>query len=226
MSDTTTIRRKAERLINFALGEPWGDGYTVTDIGVGIAEPGYSDIAEAVWVTGNWNPKRWVRDGDDPLTKEESLPVRLGDALSNVGAELLWLDEWEPCRECYRAVRTQPDSYGWTAYFTITMDGLLCGDCATMDEILDDGMGNSIINNPKQCLPTFITPDHLEEDGWTKFNGTYENGWHPGQDDDPVALKEMANEAGWLDVVFRLQGVGQFDMAFEMWVRDREVEDE
>ena len=70
---------RARRLIEAATGDEWGDGLTVTDIGVGNAEPGYDE--PGVWVMGDWNPKRWPRDDDAPLTAAESVGPRLARAL-------------------------------------------------------------------------------------------------------------------------------------------------
>lgn len=75
-----TTQEKVSRLLTFALGEPYGDGYTVTDVIRGYAEPGYGSD-DSVIVLGNWNPKRWPRDGEPALTPEENLGPRLADAL-------------------------------------------------------------------------------------------------------------------------------------------------
>jgi hypothetical protein len=204
---------RATRLIRAATGEEWGDGLVVDGIGIGIAEPGYGDDA-TVWAMGNWNPRRFRRDGEPPLSPVESLPERLADALTRQGVELLWLDEWIECDECQRAFRCEPDSYSWQMFGVITEDGTtLCADHVDWETVEDEA-----INNPRYAIRDTL-PIDLESEGFTRHNGTFENGWwHPGQDDDPVAiLNELRKE--WGEVVFRVSGVGQFDIAFEVWTR-------
>lgn len=206
---------RAKRLICAATGEDYGDGLIVTDIGTGFSEPGYQDDGP-IWVTGDWNPKRFRREGEPELSNEESLAVRLGDALDKLGVELLWLDEWESCQGCYKIVRTQADSYSWTPSFYMTDDGFFCHECAEFDDIEED-----VINNHRQLVATFFD---LEAEGFEKFNGTYESGWHPGQDANPEELSKLAHSEGWDEVVFQHDYSGQFDMGFKMLVRN--VEDD
>lgn len=74
-------------IVERELGERWGDGYIVTDVIVGYAEPGYGSLSlegDEIVVLGDWNQKRWVRDGEPPLTDEESFPGRLADMLGEI----------------------------------------------------------------------------------------------------------------------------------------------
>jgi len=200
---------RARRLIKAATGDENGDGYIVTNMGIGFSEPGY-DGEE--WVTGNWNPRRFPRDGEPPLTNEESLPSRLADALEKLGVETLWLDEWEPCHECYKAVRTVENSYSWLPSYINVEGTFLCMNCATFDDVEDEAVNNHNYAVPRQF--------DLSAEGFTRYNDLYyESGWHPGQNDNPEVLKAQAQDEGWEDVVFQLDSTGQFDMRFSMWVR-------
>lgn len=218
---------RASRLVRAATGDDWGDGYIVTDMGIGIAEPGYPE--EAVWVAGNWNSKRFPRDSEPPLTLAESLPVRLAEALERriPGIELLWLDEWLTCDQCHRAIRSQPDSYSWLPSYVATEDGYYCLDDITEDDI------DQYVNAPKKAL-TFTYP--LAENGWQRYKPSieqagqvptyrdsdaveFEAGWHPGQDAEPEQIYRQARADGWPEVIFSVDSSGQFDIAFSVWVR-------
>lgn len=210
---------RAGRLIKAATGESWGDGYTVTDMGAGIAEPGYG-TEETVWVLGDWNPKRWLTDEErsagltlaQALTKAESLPVRLAEALERrvPGIELHWLDEWTTCDDCRQIFRTQADSYSWLMFGAFTEDGTYCANHLSFDDIAEE-----YINVPTKAL-TF--PLNLEEEGFSLYGSRYENGWHPGQDDDPKAILAEALRS-WREGIFKISSSGQFDIEFELWVR-------
>lgn len=208
--------QRATQLVEAATGEPYGDGYTVTDIGEGISEPGYSNDGTNVWVMGNWNPKRFRSEGEPELTNEESLPERLGNALEKYAeADLLWLDEWIRCDNCYQAFRTEPDSYSWTMFGIVNeYGGVLCGECVSFDDVED------YVNDPDKAVTLDID---LEAEGFVKYNRDYfENGWHPGQDDDPTAILKGARAAGWDEGIFKITGVGQFDTRFDLYVRKDE----
>lgn len=217
MSLTEKLQR-AHRLIKAATGEPYGDGYTVTDIGTGYAEPGYRGT---VWVLGNWNTKRRLspeeRSAGVKLTNAESLPARLADALTRrvPGVELEWLDEWIQCDDCHRIFRSQPNSYSWQMYGLITESGdVLCADHLSFDDIAE-----SYINVPTKAL-TF--PLNLEEEGFSLYGSRYENGWHPGQNDEPSAILAEALRS-WREGIFKISSSGQFDIEFELWVRGERV---
>jgi len=211
--ETSTQTDRARRLITAATGEEYGDGYIVTDLGVGISEPGYGD-EKTVWVTGNWNPKRWWKENEPPLTLEESLPARLGEALHKYAeAEILWLDEWITCQTCFHVFRIEADSYSWEMFGVLFEDGPICGNCLEWSDLEE-----TYANNPRMAVPRFID---LEAEGFVKHNGQYSNGWYPGQDDNPTAIFEALKADGWTEVVFKLDYVGMFDLGFSAWVRER-----
>lgn len=239
---THTVYSKATRLIKFATGEEYGDGYTVTDVIIGYAEPGYG-ADDAVIVLGDWNPRN-VRGADAseyggaPIDRwtstdpEVTLPARLARSLERVGAEIQWSDEWYQCGNCYRAVRSQADSYSWRPYFTMGDGEITCADC--LRDMGDDAIADNI-NNPQSCV-TWCDRSHVESLGFIKWEPgeehTYESGWHPGQDDDPQAIFDAivaryAEESKSApDVVFFLDESSQFYIRFSAYVRDARDEEE
>lgn len=220
------------RLVEIATGEKYGDGMTVTDVCVGYAEPGYGSD-EAVIVFGDWNDKRpafgWnVKDqsGDrfprtsvPPVTKADTMPSRLARVLEAAGAQVEWSDEWVRCGDCYRAFRTQPDSYSWTMYGAYSEDGCdyYCADCLKKDP---ESMLEDYINEPTKCV-TFLSGPELVALGFEQENGIYESGWHEGQDDDPRKIYDrilkFADED--VEVVFILAEQSQFYIRFAAYVR-------
>lgn len=214
---------KVTRLVKFATGEDYGDGMMVTDVITGYAEPGYgSSLSDEtpVVVLGNWNVKRYVSDGEPPFTPAESLPARLAKALERVGAQVEWLDEWTSCHSCFRAVRTEPDSYGWKPYFVWTDDGPVCADCAIAggEDYLTEYIGEV-----EKCV-TWCEPSHVESFGFAKWapgdEHTYESGWRPGQGDDPEAITaEILAAEPDAEIIFFLDSSGQFDIRFSAYVR-------
>ncbi len=57
------------------------------------------------------------------------------------------------------------------------------------------------------------------------MNGTFENGWHPGQTDDPKKiLAEYQAKFPDKEFLFQVPEVGQFDVMFTIWGRDKEVD--
>ena len=212
--ENQVIWDKARRLIQAATGDEYGDGLIVDGMGEGFSEGVYGTDTD-IWVKGDWNPKRFRR-GDEPvLTNEESLAPRLGNALDRIGVELLWLDEWQECMECYKAVRTEPDSYSWTPQYVFTDIGdFICSRCATFDDIAE-----TAINNPEYAVPTFID---LEDEGFTQLNGHFESGWFEGQNDNPKELIKSSLTDGYDEIAFSINSVGQFDVRFNMFGRKYE----
>ena len=219
----------ATRLIKVACGEPYGDGITVTDVGIGYAEPGYHD-EETVWALGNWNDKQhFVKFDDDSGAGEwvtdDKTPSRLLKALERIGVEGEWLDEWYRCSNCYKIVRSTPDSYFWKPYYVFTEDGVICADCAVNSGFIDYLIAE-YANDPNKVI-TWCEKEKLEELGWELYihDREYENGWHPGQDDKPEAiLNRIQEETPGKDVIFFINENSQFYISFSAYTKDKESE--
>ncbi len=222
-----TTLEKVGRLVAAATGETYGDGYIVTDVIVGYSEPGYGSD-DTVIVLGDWNPKRFPRGDDAPLSKAENIGPRLANALEKVGAEIQWLDEWTECQNCYRAIRTEPDSYSWRPAFAWLSDEIICSRCL-LENVNGSIESGEYINNASKAI-TWTDGATLEREGWAQWAPgdphQYENGWHPGQDDDPRdVLAEILADDPDAEVLFLIDATGQFDVRFSAYTRAREDDD-
>jgi len=179
----------------------------------GYAEPGYTDPKSGLIVTGDWNPRSW----DEPIPKEDLLMPRIGVILGKLGAELEWYDEWRACMGCGGLVRIQPNSYGWTpSYWAENGTGLYCQTCVL--DAPEDYLGY-LEDNPKAANTLALD---LGEHGYVKIDKEYENGFYPGQSDDPKVIAESLRKQGIRRFVFDIDGVGQFDCAFSLWIHKSE----
>jgi hypothetical protein len=179
----------------------------------GYAEPGYFPIDARVYMA-NWN--------------DEGLD-RVGTLLEHLGHRTEWSDEWEVCEVCRRAVRVQPDSYSWLPSYTRLEGDTHCLDCVLgseelSTEWLSDVQGEvsrALIYHDERVL------DLLESEGFVKVNedAAFENGLHGGQDDDPSAIARTLQGAGVLGYIFLIEGVGQFDRDFSVYVPASDLDD-
>lgn len=195
----------------------WADGY---------AEPGYPDCE--VVLLSNWDD---TGHSYNPETRRHSYAdttaSRLADSLSKLdGVEIDWCDEYAVCDECNRAFRTVADSYSWTMYGSVSEGGYSCGDCIKADP---ESHIDEYVNESDKAI-TVLGANELESAGWVKFengdsySGDYHNGWC-GRNDDPATIMESIHDYGLSDVVFVVEGVGQFEVAFAPYVRAQEVID-
>ena len=180
----------------------------VTDVYAGNADTGDSD---AVLVAGDWNTPRHA-SGYGAGAYD-----RVADALSALGAEIVWNDEYVGCDICFRAIRTAPTHYGWTPGYIWDDDGPVCLECIRPD--LESYIG-PFLNDPTRALPSGLDPESVGFTLWAPGDPrTFETGWHPGQDDDPAAVLAEIREQTDDDVIFRIAGVGQFDICWHAYVR-------
>jgi len=165
----------------------------------GCAEPGYEDTVMAL---GNWN----------------DTPKRVSDLLERAGVECEWEDEWSVCDDCCKAVRTEPDSYGWRRYYAIDDDGIHCGDC-----IKDDVEGYLESLEGRDDKAVTINGINPAEHGYHKMNkDAYECGLRKGQHDDPKAIARRLRANGVRRFIFTIDNVDQFDMQFSVWAKNAE----
>ena len=135
--------------------------------------------------------------------------------LEQAGYTLDWCDTVTECSGCCKAIQTQPDSYSWKPEFHVGDGEILCECCIGEDpeSILADLRGN-----PDKAL-TLDSID-LAEHGYVKAWGEFESGFHHGQDDSPRAIAKALEKRGVEDYIFSLDGKGQFDVSFSVWVKD------
>lgn len=167
------------------------------------AEPGYSNPKCGI-LFANWN----------------NLPRNLDSILERLGYAIEWSDEWGFCDDCGRAFRTSPDSYSWqrNSVYNEEDGSELCHDCVNPAEHL-----RSLEDNPQTC--NTIESINPADYGYVKFNGRFESGWHPGQDDNPVKITERMRELGFTRILFNLDRAQQFDIYFSAWYHPEEETD-
>ena len=232
-----TTPEKVQRLLNYVFGESWGDGEIVTNVIVGCAEPGYRDN-DSVIVLGDWNPRHitgvTVNDFNSPLSRWKSddprvtFPKRLAESLERMGANIEWSDEWYSCGSCGRAVRSQPNSYQWKPSYLMGEGEICCLDCAR--DMGEDAL-DEYVNNPDTVI-TWCEPSYVESFGYVKWEPgnehTYENGWHPGQNDNPQSIYDeiVAAHENDVKVVFFLDENSQFYIRFSAYVKEETKEND
>lgn len=151
---------------------------------------------------------------------------RLFAQLEAQGVDFAWCDEWIEIAD--KAYRSTHDSYGWQPSFWF------CGqwdEYATLDDLADNDLSlltDDYVNNPRAAINLRgFDATRLVDAGWKQVNGVFQNGWHPGQDDDPVTLTdEWRKDNPTDDIVFVIDGVGQFDIDFLMFVKPLDTDDD
>lgn len=161
------------------------------------AEPGYSmSHGDRGILTANWN---YFHRG-------------ITDLLERAGFECEWPDEWTDCQSCNKLVRTQGDSYTWQPYW-VWHHGceVVCLDCVDWPDYLE-----SIEDDPnKACVRKCNPADHR----YTLISESreFENGLHPGQNDDPKKILAKLQEQSKEHIIFRISESSQFYITFEVW---------
>ena len=214
----------------------------VTDYANEYGEPGYdftirADTETPMFLMGDWwckcghhpragKPDRGFWGNPDQLVQPDALHSvqehhpRLWDQLERQGVETVFYDEWIVDHEHGKAYRTQPDCYQWQPTAIITD----VGDLLTPDHDIEEWIGY-MVNSPTRCLPeTVFSEGDLRAAGFEPYSGLYENGWHPGQNDDPhqITDKIRAERGDTVDIVFYLDGTSQFYIEFTAWIRPKE----
>lgn len=196
----------------------------------GYAEPGYNDSESGRVALGNWNSRTvsrkvydkpipfWltVKDPDATYVAEDQTMPRIGAILEKLGIALEWDDEWAPCSECGKLIRTQPDSYSWTAsYWLSDGDGIYCQDCLLEDpnDYLEYLEGNPDAANTLDL--------DLKSQGYRHVDESYENGWY-GTEDDPHEIAGNLRKIGVERFIFEVDSVGQFNLTFSVYVHELE----
>ena len=157
------------------------------------AELGYSQPEKGI-LFANWN----------------LFPRGVDTLLESMGYEIEWSDEWSTCGNCGKAFRISSDSYGWQpSYFLVNECEELCKDCCDIPEYLE-----SLEDNPRKAVNDHISPADY---GYVKLEGNFENGFHPGQNDDPRKIYKRLHELGHKRLLFNIDSVGQFDISFSIW---------
>ena len=164
-------------------------------------EPGYGPAPKRGILFANWN----------------YFPRNLDTLLERAGYAIEWSDEWAIVHETGRAYRTSPDSYGWQPSIVFGEDGYeFCRD--DVEDYIDQYIEH-LVDSPRHADSFGV---NWTKHGFTNLNGTFESGWHPGQNDDPEKiLAEYQAKFPDKEFLFQIPSVGQFDIEFTIWGRDR-----
>lgn len=198
--------------IRGAVEKRWSTQDMVHDWCNEYGEPGYSIYSgdTPVILLGDWNERKRIHK-------------RLFAQLESQGVQFEWYDEWEAIDG--KAYRSQPDSYGWECSIALTND---C-EWLTPEDDLETWIewaleGNRLINDSQ--VPNLARK--LTEAGWTRMpdEDAYENGWHPGQTDEPSEIRKaiLAEHGPDTQIVFALVENSQFYIRFAAYYRIPEEE--
>lgn len=152
--------------------------------------------------------KRWLYNNDYEEVSIEDFGVDIG-----------FSDEYSVCPCCNsNIVRTNADSYSWTAPLYVDCEGYVCDDCVAEghydDYVLEE------YKNIQKSIPEDFDLDRL---GLTKVNdSSYQNGMHRGMDDSPQPIIDAFNEVD-IDVWFRVYS-SQFYIEFDVLVKEEDQE--
>jgi hypothetical protein len=161
----------------------------------GYAEPGYTDPDKAV-LFANWN----------------YFPRGIDSILESYGYAIEWSDEWAVCEGCNKAVRTSPAFYRWQPSYALVNDcEIICSDCLAKDA--GDYM-ESLENDAHRALN--IPAIDPAKYGYIKLEGDFESGF-----DNPETIFNRLT-AQHPRLLFRVDGVGQFDLGFSVWSHPKE----
>lgn len=176
-------------------------------------EPGYSLEGKEIILLGNLDKdyKELYSFSDEDWEQLEEL------------AEFEWEDEWTTCNECQRAVRTEPNSWGWKRSFWEHPDdgSIICEECLTGDDSLVEEYLEYLEGNAKHALTFWLD---LSEHGYVCVLDRLEHGLHYGQNADPKVIAKSLKKMGVRRFVFSLDMSGQFDLSFSLWVHEEEID--
>lgn len=151
----------------------------------------------------------------DVLNLEDE-DIWLDDVL---GVEVVFNDEYTTCSDCNKVIRVSPDSYSWKPDYYVGDGFIACNKCFNDTEDYKEGYVQERVNNPQQAN-TILDDEQLRLLGFERMNGSYEAGLHEGQNDNPQIIYDELEDR-YDEVLFSIDGVGQFDTSFSVWVRGR-----
>ena len=179
--------------------EALGQGQHDVQSGNSYGELGYTQPEKGI-LLANWN----------------DIGQHLQDYLEEAGFELEWSDEWViDWENDGKVYRTQPDSYGWVCQVAYNEH---C-DLLTPDSDVSDWIDHVAVTDPSQdvksALPDFITDEQLADEGFTKVDEEYQNGWYYKQDNPTTVVEELWETVEDIySVVFKIESSGQFHTNF------------
>ncbi len=176
-------------------------------------------------LTANWNhfPRSTASDShrSDEGKQAQDFNWNRGrkfqDILERMGYKLEWSDQTCRCDECGN-VCVESDGHDCNQYWD-DENGTTCAECTRTrltSEYLEWLEGSS-----RRALG--IHGIKLSDHGYMEVKCGYENGFHPGQNDDPRKIKAELKRRGYGGIVFEISDLGQFHVGFCVWVRETPV---
>lgn len=174
-------------------------------------------------LTANWNHFPRAGAADSHRTEQGKTDQdfnwsrksrRFQAILEEMGYQLEWNDQTSRCDHCYGCITEGPDYYGDSAHYAILKDSdIVCEDCIRKDfskEYLEGLEGN-----PRAA--SFIAGVDPSEHGYILIQDGFENGFHPGQNDNPTKIMKALKDKGYEHLIFQITDAGQFDVHFAIW---------
>jgi hypothetical protein len=157
--------------------------------------------------------KRW---GATPyLVPEIVQPVE--EILEEIVGEWGFSDEYGTCDNCHKALRTSPDSYGWTPDYVEISDGRYCLECTDVDEVLEEYC------RKRKGIPYQIEKKAMSEGTIILMGKTWDNGLHSGMNDDPKKIAKALKAMGLTEWWWHLEP-SQFYVEFKILLRQDAID--
>lgn len=161
-------------------------------------------------LTANWN--EFPRPGDHTFNWSAK-GRKFGDILERMGYQLEWSDQTSRCDHCGGAIQEQPHCYGDTAHYAMLGEcDTVCENCIRKD--FTDEYLEGLEDNPRAAVN--IAGINPANHGYVRLETGFENGFHPGQNDNPTAIYGRLCEK-YSHILFTIDASGQFDVRFSVW---------
>ena len=130
-------------------------------------------------------------------------------------------DEYVSCSNCGKYIDTTPGYHGDIPAYDIFNDDILCEYCIRSQ--YEEEYIEYCTNNFNVAIKTsIISPDRLEELGWTRLDEKYENGLHEYMNYKPEEVyKNVQNRYPGRDIIFDCLP-SQFYVEFGVWIKPQE----
>jgi hypothetical protein len=178
----------------------------------GYTEPGYSlDGEKELILFGDWNIKYKEKYGftDDDWDRLEEL------------VEFEWCDAWAVCSECRKAVRTQPNGWGWRPSFWVGNAEIICAACTLGSESRIEEYLEMLEDNPEHAMTLAID---LSKHGYVCVLEDMEHGFHHGQNQSPDVIAKSLRSMRITRFIFTLDSTSQWTQMFSVWVHTEELD--
>lgn len=121
------------------------------------------------------------------------------------------------CGNCQTAVRTSANGWGWQPGYIITDCGCVLIEHADEDDI--NSYVSEMINDSSRAVncPSL----DLSLIGFKELEGGFEKGWYGREDEPSEVLAKLQKSNPGLELLFRVDDVGQFRANFSVWSRGK-----